>query len=185
MLALADEHGLAYADLAREHRGMALVGLGVLDEGVTALRKANTTRSVGYTWRLTFSLGMFARALLAAGMLDEAEATLSEALAVCERTGDAHFTSELWRLKSELLLRRGGGDPRAAEDLLTKAIELARQQSAKLWELRASTGLARLWAEQGERQKGYDLLAPVYDWFTEGVETRDLRDAKALLDALA
>jgi class 3 adenylate cyclase/predicted ATPase len=184
MLALADEHGLpAYADLAAEHHGLALVGLGVLDEGVAALRKA-LKRRIGYPWRLTFSLGMFAGALLAAGVLDEAETTLSEALAVCERTGDAHFTSELWRLKSELLLGRGGGDPRAAQNLLTEAIKLAFEQSAKLWELRAATSLARLWAEQGERPRAHDLLAPVYGWFTEGFDTADLKDAKALLGEL-
>jgi predicted ATPase len=186
MLALADEHGLpAFADYAREHRGMALIGLGMLDEGLTALRKAKLKRRADYAWRLTFSLGTFARALLAAGMLEEAEAVLDEALAVCERTGDAHFTSELWRLKSELLLRRGGGDPRAAQDLLTKAIKLACEQSAKMWELRAATSLARLWTEQGRHIEARDLLAPVYGWFTEGFDTADLKDARALLDALS
>jgi predicted ATPase len=91
----------------------------------------------------------------------------------------------LWRLKSELLLRQGGGNVPAAEDLLTEAIEFARQQSAKLWQLRSATSLARLWAEQGERRKAHDLLAPIYGWFTEGFDTADLKDAKALLAALA
>jgi predicted ATPase len=185
MLALAGEHGLpAYSDFAAEHRGMALVGLGVIDEGLTAHRNG-LKRRIGYAWRLTFSLGMLAHALLASGKLEEAEATLSEALAVCERSGDAHFTSELWRLKSELLLRRGGGDLHAAEESFAEALKLARQESARLWELRAATSLARLWAEQGERRKAQDLLAPVYGWFTEGFETRDLKDARALLDALS
>jgi predicted ATPase len=184
-LALADEHGLpTFAAIAMEHHGMALVGLGVLDQGLEALRKGLNHR-IGYAWRLTFSLGMLAHALLASGKLEEAEATLREALAVGERTGEGHFTSELWRLNSELLLRRGGADPRAAEDLLTGALGLARQQSARLWELRAATSLARLWAEQGERGKARDLLAPVYGWFTEGFETQDLKDARALLDAMS
>ena len=117
MLALAGEHGLpAYADLAAELHGMALVGLGVHDEGLTALRKG-MKRRIGWARRLTFNSGMFVHALLASGKLEEAEATLSEASAVGERTGDAHFTSELWRLKSELLLRRGGEDPHAARRL--------------------------------------------------------------------
>ena len=186
MLALAGEHGLpAYAGLAAEHHGMALVGLGVLDEGLTALRKGLKCRTGRQAWRLTFGLGMLARALLASGKLEEAEATLSEALAVAERTGDAHFTSELWRLQSELLLRRGGGDALADEDLLTRAIKLAREQSAKIWELCAATSLARLWTQQGRRAEAHDLLAPIYGWFTEGFDTADLTDAKALLDELA
>jgi predicted ATPase len=181
MLALAGEHGLpAYADLAAELHGMALVGLGVHDEGLTALRKG-MKRRIGWARRLTFNSGMFVHALLASGKLEEAEATLSEASAVGERTGDAHFTSELWRLKSELLLRRGGEDPHAAEEWLTNAINLAREQSAKMWELRAAASLARLWADRGRRSEAHDLLAPVYGWFTEGFDTADLKDAKALL----
>jgi class 3 adenylate cyclase/predicted ATPase len=184
MLTLAGERGLpAYSDFAAEHRGMALVGLGLIDEGLTAHRNG-LKRRIGYAWRLTFSLGMLAHALLAGGRLEEAETVLQEALAVCERTGEAHFTSELYRLKSELLLRQGGKDPLAAEDWLTKALELSRQQSARLWELRAATSLARLWAEQGERQKAEDLLAPVYGRFTEGFDTQDLGAARTLLNEL-
>lgn len=183
-LTLADEHGLPkFAAIAMEHHGMALVGLGVLDEGLTELREGLKRRN--YAWRLTFSLGMLAHALLASGKLEEAEATLGEALAVGERTGDAHFTSELWRLKSELLLRQSGGDPHAAEDSLTKAVKLAREQSAKMWELRAATSLARLWTEHRRRNEARDLLAPVYGWFTEGFDTADLKDARALLDELS
>jgi predicted ATPase len=128
---------------------------------------------------------MLAHALLASGKLEEAEATLREALAVCERTGDAHFTSELWRLKSELVLRQLGSNVPAAENLLNEAIELAREQSARLWELRAATSLAQLWRDQGKRAEAHDLLAPIYGWFTEGFDTADLKNAKGLLDELA
>jgi predicted ATPase len=72
-----------------------------------------------------------------------------------------------------------------AEACLRRAIEVARAQDAKLWELRSATSLARLWADQGKRSQARDLLAPVYDWFTEGFDTPDLKDAKALLDELA
>jgi predicted ATPase len=73
---------------------------------------------------------------------------------------------------------------RQVEACFCRALEVAREQQAKLWELRAATSLARLWAEQGERQRARDLLAPIYGWFTEGFDTADLKDAKALLDEL-
>ena len=86
----------------------------------------------------------------------------------------------MYRVRGELL--RAGHDPIAAERCFSRAIGIARQQSAKSWELRAATSLARLWRDQGKRVEARDLLAPVYGWFTEGFETADLRDAKALLD---
>ena len=84
-----------------------------------------------------------------------------------------------------LLLARNAGDAGDAESSLVTAIDVAREQNARWSELRAAMGLARLWAKAGERHKARDLLFPVYDWFTEGFDTPDLKDAKALLDALA
>ena len=92
------------------------------------------------------------------------------------------FAAELNRHKGELLLRQG--HPEATEGLYRKALSIAREQEAKLWELRAAASLARFRRDQGRRAEARDLLAPVYGWFTEGFDTADLKDAKALLDEL-
>jgi predicted ATPase len=91
----------------------------------------------------------------------------------------------LHRLKGEVLLHGDATNRAEAEVCFHRAIELAQQQSAKSWELRAAGSLAPLWADRGERHRAYDLLAPVYGWFTEGFDTQDLKDAKAMLEELA
>ena len=90
----------------------------------------------------------------------------------------------LYRLQGELLLRQAVPDAAQAETCFQQALAIARRQQAKSWELRAAMSLARLWQQQGKRNEAYDLLAPVYGWFTEGFDTADLQEAKALLDAL-
>jgi predicted ATPase len=96
--------------------------------------------------------------------------------------GSAGFEAELYRHKGQLLLRQGR--TQAAEELCHRALAIAREQEAKLWELRAAATLARLRRDQGQRAEARDLLAPVYGWFTEGFDTSDLKAAKALLDEL-
>ena len=91
--------------------------------------------------------------------------------------------AELYRHKGQLLLRQGQSE--AAEELYCKAISIAKEQEAKLWELRAAASLARLRRDQGRHAQAHDLLAPIYGWFTEGFDTPDLEEAKALLDELA
>ena len=88
-------------------------------------------------------------------------------------------------MKGELILARTPADPAGAEASFRDALEVARRQSAKSYELRAATSLARLWQQQGRKEEARDLLAPVYGWFTEGFDTRDLKEAKALLEELA
>jgi predicted ATPase len=108
---------------------------------------------------------------------------LDEALQIADRTGERWLAAELNRHKGRLLLRQG--HPEAAEDLYRKALSIAEEQEAKLWELRAAVSLARLRRrDQGRRAEAHDLLAPVYGWFTEGFDTADLKEAKALLDEL-
>jgi predicted ATPase len=107
---------------------------------------------------------------------------LDEALQMVDRTGERWFEAELNRHKGHLLLRQGR--TQAAEELYRKALRIAREQQANLWELRAAASLARLRRDQGERAEARDLLAPVYGWFTEGFNTPDLKEAKALLDEL-
>ena len=96
-----------------------------------------------------------------------------------------YYEPELHRLEGELRLCLGQADEQQAEASFGWALEIARNQQAKSWELRAATSLARLWGEKSRRDQARDLLAPVYDWFTEGFDTADLKDAKALLDELS
>jgi predicted ATPase len=112
----------------------------------------------------------------------EAVTLLDDALQVVEETGAGWIAAELSRHKGRLLLRQGHAE--AAEELYRKALSIAVEQEAKLWELRAAVSLARLRRDQGRRAEARDLLAPVYGWFTEGFGTPDLKEAKALLDEL-
>ena len=127
-------------------------------------------------------IALLAGACEIAGQIEDGAARLDQALQLVERTGERWFVAELDRQRGRLLLRQG--HPEAAEELYRKALGIARDQEAKLWELRAATSLARLWLDQSRRAAARDLLAPVYDWFTEGFDTLDLKKAKALLDQL-
>jgi predicted ATPase len=109
---------------------------------------------------------------------------LDEALTLVEKNEERWCKAELYRLKGALLLQQGSDNQAEAERCFHQAIAIAQNQQAKSWELRAATSLARLWQQQGKRQEAHDLLAPVYGWFTEGFDTADLQDAKALLEAL-
>jgi predicted ATPase len=131
--------------------------------------------------RLWFSACLVA-ILKAEGRVDEGLELVADALEAV-REGERVYEAELHRLLGELLLLQPGCQAEG-EAHLVQALEIARHQEAKWWELRAAISLARLWAEQGERRKADDLLTPVYDWFTEGFDTADLKDAKALLDEL-
>jgi predicted ATPase len=106
-------------------------------------------------------------------------------MTLAETTGERWYAPELYRLKGELLLQQASDNHAEAETCFHKALEIARNQQAKTFELRTATSLARLWQQQGKRQEAHDLLAPVYHWFTEGFDTADLQEAKALLEALA
>ena len=107
---------------------------------------------------------------------------MDDALRIAERTGERWLEAELYRHKGQLQLRQGRSG--AAEELYRKALSIAAEQEARLWELRAAASLARFRRDQGRRAEARDLLAPVYGWFTEGFGTPDLKEAKALLDEL-
>ena len=111
-------------------------------------------------------------------------AALSEALARVEKTGERWYEAELYRLKGELLLIEDEPDASQVERCFQRAIEIARNQSAKSWELRASISLARLWQQQGKREPARQTLAEIYGWFTEGFDTKDPQEAKALIEEL-
>jgi predicted ATPase len=109
---------------------------------------------------------------------------VTEALVAAEENENRECESEIHRLKGELLLRQGNANASEAQNCFQRAIDIARKQSAKSWELRATTSLARLLAKQGCRDDARTMLAEIYGWFTEGFDTADLKDAKALLDEL-
>jgi predicted ATPase len=104
---------------------------------------------------------------------------------VIERTKETWFEANVHRIAGELALMSSQPDMAKAETYFERALEVARQQQAKSWELRAAMSMARLWRDQGKREEARELLAPVYGWFTEGFDTRDLQDAKKLLDELS
>jgi len=109
---------------------------------------------------------------------------LTEALTLMDTTGERWYEAELHRLKGELLLAQSPDNHTEAETCFQHALKIARTQQAKSLELRTASSLSKLWQQQGKRQEAHDLLAPVYGWFTEGFDTADLQDAKALLEAL-
>ena len=129
-----------------------------------------------------YTLSLLAHACEIAEQVAEALTLLDEALQAIDTTGERFYEAELNRHKGELMLKEA--HPEAAEELYRKALSIAREQEAKLWELRATVSLARLWRDQGHRAEVRDLLAAVYGWFTEGFDTPDLKAAKALLDEL-
>jgi len=132
---------------------------------------------------MPYHLALVAGACEIAGRVEDGLTLLDNALQIVERTGERWFSAELHRGKGELLQQRGHCE--AAEKLYCKALGIAREQEAKLWELRAAVSLARLRRDQGRRAEAGELLAPVYGWFTEGFDTQDLKEARALLDELA
>ena len=142
-----------------------------------------TYRTGGAELLVPHYIALLAAANEIAGQVEESLALLDDALQLVERTRDRWFAAELNRLKGQLLLRQGRYG--AAEELYLKALGIAHEQDAKLWELRTAVSLARLWSEKRKRSEARDLLAPIYGWFTEGFDTPDLKDAKALLDELA
>jgi predicted ATPase len=127
---------------------------------------------------------LLADGLRKVGRQAEALGALELGVAQAEQQGQHYFNAELHRLRAEILLDMDGNAVEEAEALFHQSLEIARRQEAKTFELRAATSLARLWQRQGKRDAARALLAPVYAWFTEGFETRDLREAKALLEEL-
>jgi predicted ATPase len=185
-VSLAREQGIANNEAeASMLLGWLMAAEGEPDEGVRLIRNGITVRqSSGTLFHHSYFLGLLAEGHARAGQNAEALHLLSEALSFAESRSERWYEPELRRLRGECLLREGGMDAGDAATCFEEALRVARAQAAKSWELRSAVSLARFWAEQGKRQKGHDLLAPVYAWFTEGFDTADLREAKVLLDEL-
>jgi adenylate cyclase len=166
------------------YRGEAMIMLGQIKEGIAQIRESITVAQFRKTRvDLTGALGFLAEARAQTGHLEEGLTTLAEALALVEETDERHWEAELYRLQGELLLTQG--DKTEAEASLHQAIEVARHQQAKSWELRAAITLSRLWQQQGKQAEAHQILAEIYNWFTEGFDTADLKEAKALLGSLS
>jgi predicted ATPase len=154
-------------------------GIRQIQEGLASLR------AMGANARRSYFLALLAKVCLWASERDMGVEAVSEGLDLVRSNGERWWKAELHRLRGELLRSRTGNDQTQASSSFERAIDIARQQKAKSLELRAATSLARLRVDEGRRAEAQDLLAPIYDWFTEGFDTADLKDAKALLDELA
>jgi predicted ATPase len=146
---------------------------------VTALR------STGATLWMPLSLTYLTRAYAKLGQFDDAWRSIGEAVTMVETTKERWCEAEVNRVAGEIALMSPENDVAKAHAYFELALTTARQQQAKSWELRAAMSMARLWRDQGKRDEARELLAPVYGWFTEGFDTLDLKEAKALLDELS
>ena len=148
-------------------------------QGIAAWRATGATLAVPYFCTL------LAEVCDHLGHLEDGLQALAEAHTLVEQHEERLWEAEISRLRGVLLLRQTGTPQVEAETCFQQALDVARRQEAKSLELRAAMSLARLWQQQGKHAEAYDLLAPIYGWFTEGFDTADLQEAKALLDALA
>ena len=130
-------------------------------------------------------LSYLARANAEIGQFDTATRCIGETMTAVQTAKETWCEAEVHRIAGEIALLSREPDAAKAEVCFERALGVARAQQAKSWELRAATSLARLWRDQGRRDEARTLIAPIYDWFTEGFDTRDLKEAKALLDALS
>jgi class 3 adenylate cyclase/predicted ATPase len=187
--ALADEKGAsAYKTAVNTGRGRLLAFTGKPAEAVKVLTSGladAAQRSTGKTFYLPFNLSCLARAHAELGQFDEARFRIDEAKTAMEATGEKWCEAAVYLTAGEIELKSPEPDAAKAEAYFERALTVARQQQAKSWELVAAMSMARLRRDQGKPQQARELLAPVYSWFTEGFDTRDLKEAKALLDALA
>jgi len=185
MLARAKEQG--FPDLVAAGtalRGWTLAMQGQAEAGIAQGRQVLTSQhnTSAHRW---FNPLLLVEIYRVGGQAGEGLRLLAEALAVVDTTGVRHIEAELYRLQGELLLAQSADNHAAAETCLSQALTLARRQQARAWELRAAMSLSRLWQQQDKQEDARQLLAAVYDWFTEGFETADLQEARALLEALA
>jgi predicted ATPase len=201
-MVLARDHGFEFfLAEATFFRGWALAERGQSKEGMAQMRQGLAAwRATGATIKWTYYLMLLAEAHGKAGHMDQGRTVLAEARTILDNSGERRWEAELYRMQGVLTRQKvqgassqSQGPTRVqseardleAEAYFVQAIEIARKQQAKSLELRAAMSLARLWQQQGKRAEARELLAPVYGWFTEGFDTADLIEAKALLDALA
>jgi class 3 adenylate cyclase/predicted ATPase len=183
LVALTDEKSaLFWKSLAMIPQGCVLVLTG---KAADAIRMITASRSTGSTLWLPLACSYLAKAYAELDKLDDAWRSIDEAMKAMETTKETMWEADVHRIAGEIALLSPNADAAKAQAYFERALAVARQQQAKSWELRAAMSLARLWRDQGKVQQARELLAPVYGWFTEGFDTRDLKEAKALLEQLA
>jgi predicted ATPase len=183
-LALSLEHGIGHRAIqARMLRGWSWCMQGAIEEGLMEIHEGLTAyRATESTIGITYFLTLLAEAYQLADRTPEGLRVLQEALGQSQTTGECYWQAEIHRLEGELRLRLTIPEMSQAEHCFSQAIDIARQQQAKSLELRASISLSRLWQQQGKSDEARKLLAPVFNWFTEGFDTADLQEAKSLLE---
>jgi predicted ATPase/class 3 adenylate cyclase len=186
-IALCTEQGFAlYLARGTILRGWTMAAQRQGAEGLAQMRQGLASyQATGAVVFRPYYLAFLAEAYGKVGQAEKGLSVLAEALAAVHKAGERFYEAELNRLKGELLLVRSAENHGEAEAYFQKALGVARRQQAKSWELRAAMSLARLWQQQGKRTEARELLAPIYGWFTEGFDTADLQEAKALLEVLA
>jgi predicted ATPase len=186
-MTIATEQGFPFWHaLGTLHKGAGLLLQGRREESLPVLLKGfNAFRATGAEVRVPSYLGLLGDAYTQFARFEDAHKALNEGLAVAEKNDDRCHEAELYRLKGELLLAESPDQVVAAEECFRQAIEMARRQQSRAWELRATMSLARLWRRQGRRDDARGALAAVYGTYTEGFTTPDLVDAKAVLQTLA
>jgi predicted ATPase len=170
--------GTCWRGWALAMQGQGRAGMAQMRQGLTALQ------ATGMELSRPRGLLLLAEAAGHTGQVTEGLRLLAEVLTACEASGRGDLLAEAYRLQGEFLLRQRVPEAAQATACFQQALAIARRQQAKAWELRAATSLARLWQQQGKRAEACELLAPIYGWFTEGFDTADLQEAKALLDTL-
>jgi adenylate cyclase len=185
-MALGEEHGFPeWLEWGRWLHGWALAELGDIERGVAEMEAGIAGFvPIGGVPRQAFTAAMLAKGYEKLGRIDRAIAMLDDQQVRIQRSGERLDEAELYRVKGELLYARDGASSSEAESCLRKAIEIARRQESRWWELRATTSLARTLVKQGNRDEARAMLAEIYGRFTEGFDTADLKDAAALLDQL-
>jgi predicted ATPase len=190
---LSDEHGFPqWSAHGTFHLGWIRVVQGEVESGIAQIQQSLAAwRAMGLELTRPRFLVELADACAQAGRVQEGLRALDEAQALIEQTEEGYYTAELYRLRGELLLQSADRLPasaellvRSAETCFRQAIEFARRQQAKSWELRATVSLCRLWGAQGKRAQARDLLTAIYAWFTEGFDMQDLKQARALLETM-
>jgi predicted ATPase len=183
VIALADEKGKALGTL---WRGMLFALTGKASDAIRAITSGSASLlATGASLYEPRNLWYLAVAYAELGRPDDARRCIDDAIDKLERSKEKWCEAEVHRIAGEIALKSLAPDTEQAEKYFDRALAIARQQQAKSWELRAAMSMARLWRSQGRRQQARELLAQVYGWFTEGFDTLDLKEAKALLDELA
>jgi class 3 adenylate cyclase/predicted ATPase len=187
LLTLAGEKGASFwNECGTTFQGCLLASTGKASDAVQSITSGITAlRSTGLTWWMPLWLSYLASAHAELGQFNDSWRCIGDAVTTVKATNDRWCEAQVHRLAGEIALKSPAPDAAKAEAYFGRALDVARQQQAKSWELRAATSMARLWRDQGKVQQARDLLAPVYGWFTEGFDTLDLKEAKALLDELA